>query len=119
MYKRNRSANAKLDAAGSDSDCVMVTVQPKRRKKQRNTDRENMCEITKQFRVPEIRDIFEIPSLGWAAPRRDAGEDFAYRLDLTADSREWVDAKKELHSMAAIVKLEVCVSRLAWLNECF
>lgn len=108
MSKRKRPTN--LDAADSDSDCVVVTVQPKRRKKRGNTDRENMCEITKQFRVSEIRDIFEIPSLGWTAPRRDAGEDFAYRLDLTADSREWTDTKKELLSMAAIVKLEVCAS---------
>ncbi|KAF8164184.1 hypothetical protein K438DRAFT_1775698 [Mycena galopus ATCC 62051] len=78
-------------------------------------DRENMCEITKQFRVSEIHDIFEIPLSGWTTPRKDAGEDFAYRRDLTGDPREWVYAKKELRSMAAIVKLEVYVSRVAWL----
>ncbi|KAJ7435763.1 hypothetical protein FB451DRAFT_1062196, partial [Mycena latifolia] len=80
----------------------------KRRKKETTSGSgKEMHEITKQFRIPEIRDITELPHSGpWTIPRTEDGEDFAYRLDMTADPRKWLDSQNELLSMAAIIKSE-------------
>jgi hypothetical protein len=64
----------------SDSDCVVVSKQTKGKhcRKQQESGAE-MQEITKQFHVSEIRDIMQLPSTCWTVPRKDEGEDFAYR----------------------------------------
>ncbi|KAJ7486491.1 hypothetical protein FB451DRAFT_1391416 [Mycena latifolia] len=87
--KRVQSAGVlKVDSA-SDSDCVVVTDRKKGKRRKKETTSgsgKEMHEITKQFRIPEIRDITELPHSGsWTIPRTEDGEDFAYRLDMTAD----------------------------------
>ncbi|KAJ7022111.1 hypothetical protein C8F04DRAFT_1194836 [Mycena alexandri] len=42
----------------------------------------------------------------WMVPQMDIEQDFAYRVDLTNDSREWLDSKDRVLSMAAIIKSE-------------
>ncbi|KAJ7038863.1 hypothetical protein C8F04DRAFT_1392709 [Mycena alexandri] len=76
-----------------------------RKKKKVEKDEDVRVAITKQLRVAEIRDIQTIPSC-WTVPCPEIEPNFAYRLDLTADSREWLDSKNEPLSMAAIIKSE-------------
>ncbi|KAJ7491316.1 hypothetical protein B0H11DRAFT_1911939 [Mycena galericulata] len=108
-------------ADSDDEDLITAPLLPPRRLRlrlhrrlnpQRQTSQQDnsegggrMLEITKQFRVQEIRDINKLPSC-WSIPRPDEGESFAYRLNFTQDSREWLDSKNESLSMAAIIKSE-------------
>ncbi|KAJ7086972.1 hypothetical protein C8R44DRAFT_900928 [Mycena epipterygia] len=88
----------------SDSDSVLVITKRKGKRRKQDGGTE-MQDITKQLRVRDIRDITTLQS-SWTIPRTDDGESFAYRLDFTGDSREWLDSKKEPLSMAAIIKSE-------------
>ncbi|KAJ7120131.1 hypothetical protein C8R44DRAFT_877592 [Mycena epipterygia] len=100
------SKRAKPDSKeDSDSDCVVVATKRKKGKRRKQDSGTEMQDITKQLRVQEIRDITTLRPC-WTIPRADDGESFAYRLDLTEDSREWLDSKKEPLSMAAIIKSE-------------
>ncbi|KAJ7254435.1 hypothetical protein C8J57DRAFT_1236678 [Mycena rebaudengoi] len=73
-----------------------------------------MQEITKQFRVSENRDITQLPSTCLTLPRKDEGEDFAYRLYLTGDPQHWCDLNGEKLSMAAIIKSQFPQDQDAW-----
>ncbi|KAJ7119239.1 hypothetical protein C8R43DRAFT_1152428 [Mycena crocata] len=106
--KRKRPVVPEPNPEESDSDSPVGTPAPaklKRRRKGKDIGGNEKQEISKQFRVSEIRDIYELPSC-WTVPRPDDGEDFAYRLDLTDDPRDWLDEKKQPLSMAAIIKSE-------------
>ncbi|KAJ7829613.1 hypothetical protein B0H13DRAFT_2372465 [Mycena leptocephala] len=84
----------------SDSDCVVVPTRTKgKNRMKRNLDGDEMQQITKQFWVAENRDISQLPLSCWTASRKDEGQDFAYRVDLKDDSREWQDSKKNDQKM--------------------
>ncbi|KAJ7149385.1 hypothetical protein C8R43DRAFT_1192463 [Mycena crocata] len=106
--KRKRLVMPEPNPEESDSDSPAGTPAPaklKHRRKGKDIGGNEKQEISKQFQVSEIRDIYELPSC-WTVPRPDDGEDFASRLDLTDDPRDWLDEKKQLLSMAAIIKSE-------------
>ncbi|KAJ6474737.1 hypothetical protein DFH09DRAFT_1343071 [Mycena vulgaris] len=105
--KRKRQLDLNPD---SDSDCVVLPAakKGKRRKSAGKADggmEMQEITITKQFRVPEIREVTKLQS-SWDIPRTEIGEGFAYRLNLTSDERGWIDPKNEPLSMAAIIKSE-------------
>ncbi|KAJ7245881.1 hypothetical protein B0H12DRAFT_1073342 [Mycena haematopus] len=85
--KRGTHAEPEKLGSESDSDCVL-------------------------FCVPELRDISELPATSWTVPPKNEGEDYAYRLNLEDDSREWLDPKNQPLSMAAIIKSQLLVTYL-------
>ncbi|KAF8194842.1 hypothetical protein K438DRAFT_1968783 [Mycena galopus ATCC 62051] len=93
----------------SDSDSDLVVKKKAKGKNARRTPKDSGNDghqaITRQFRVPEIRDVQKVFSC-WTVPQTDIEKDFAYRVDLTNDTREWLDPKNKPLSMAAIIKSE-------------
>ncbi|KAF8179702.1 hypothetical protein K438DRAFT_1768737 [Mycena galopus ATCC 62051] len=93
----------------SDSDSDLVVKKKAKGKNARRTPKDSGNDghqaITRQFRVPEIRDVQKV-FFCWTVPQTDIEKDFAYRVDLTNDTREWLDPKNKPLSMAAIIKSE-------------
>ncbi|KAJ6523691.1 hypothetical protein DFH09DRAFT_1329934 [Mycena vulgaris] len=103
------SLTAELDSDDDDAPVALVLASAKRkcRKSARKADggmEMQEITITKQFRVPEIREVTKLQS-SWDIPRTEIGEGFAYRLNLTSEEREWIDPKNEPLSWLLLLNL--------------
>ncbi|KAJ7765293.1 hypothetical protein B0H16DRAFT_1310196 [Mycena metata] len=80
----------------SDSDSEVVVKKKAKRRAPKGTADHKLQAITRQLRVPEIRDVDKVFAC-WTVPQTDIEIDFAYRVDLTNDESNAL-------SMAAIIK---------------
>ncbi|KDQ61129.1 hypothetical protein JAAARDRAFT_191240 [Jaapia argillacea MUCL 33604] len=95
----------------SDSDegeSVMVVKAGTKRKKQQKQKElveglSKLITITRQLKVAALIKFETIPNC-WPVPRDN--DSVAYHLDMTKDRREWMNSKRQLLSMAAIIKSE-------------
>ncbi|KAJ7022876.1 hypothetical protein C8F04DRAFT_1309884 [Mycena alexandri] len=93
LPSKRKRAESRPDPDTSDSDSDVVVKKKamgkKARKAPKHTGDEELQVITRHIRT-------------------DIEQDFAYRVDLTNDPREWLDSKDRVLSTAAIIKSEAC-----------
>ncbi|KAF8590088.1 hypothetical protein K439DRAFT_245489 [Ramaria rubella] len=93
------------DTGESDNE-TGVTVPLKRRRtssvtKQSGKRAAGMIQVTRQSWVSKVETLTDVPE-HWRVP--ESGDSVAYILDLTADTREWLDSKGKTMTMSAVIK---------------